>query len=330
MRAVVLACFFLSGASGLILEMLWTRLLTLVFGSTTLAVSTVLATFMGGLGLGSYLAGRFADRMKNPVRAYAIAEAAIGALRAAGPADHQPVPGAQPLAVEHVRRSLRAAVGAALRRLGAAAAGADDADGRDAAAAGAPLRHAPVGAAARRAAHRHAVRRSTCSARSPGRSSPASCSCRCSASRWTNVTAASFNLTLAAAIMLARRRSRPPPSDATPSSAGRAPGRRRRRGQAGDRRRCRPPPVVDARSRRAALVAFAVSGATAMTLAGAVDARAGGAARLVDLLVHAHPAGVPDRPGRGRGGVRARQPAHAAPGPLAGGAAPGDRGGRRR
>jgi spermidine synthase len=78
MRAVILACFFLSGASGLILEMLWTRMLTLVFGSTTLAVSTVLTAFMGGLGLGSYLAGRFADRLKNPARAYAIVEASIG------------------------------------------------------------------------------------------------------------------------------------------------------------------------------------------------------------------------------------------------------------
>src|SRR6185503_18217776 len=78
MRAVLLACFFLSGSSGLILESLWTRELGLVFGSTTLAISTVLATFMGGLGLGSYLAGRYADRIKNPVRAYAIAEAGIG------------------------------------------------------------------------------------------------------------------------------------------------------------------------------------------------------------------------------------------------------------
>src|SRR5450432_3825129 len=78
MRVVVLACFFLSGASGLILEMLWTRMLTLVFGSTTLAVSTVLTAFMGGLGLGSYLAGKYADRLKNPVRAYALAEAGIG------------------------------------------------------------------------------------------------------------------------------------------------------------------------------------------------------------------------------------------------------------
>src|SRR6266540_3061310 len=78
MRVVILACFFLSGASGLILEMLWTLMLTLVFGSTTLAVSTVLTAFMGGLGLGSALAARYADRLKNPVRAYAIAEAAIG------------------------------------------------------------------------------------------------------------------------------------------------------------------------------------------------------------------------------------------------------------
>ena len=94
MRVIILACFFLSGASGLMLEMLWTRMLTLVFGSTTLAVSTVLTAFMGGLGLGSYLAGRFADRLKNPLRAYAFAEAAIGALRAAGAVRHRVLPGA--------------------------------------------------------------------------------------------------------------------------------------------------------------------------------------------------------------------------------------------
>ena len=78
MPPVVLCCFFLSGASGLILELLWTRMLTLVFGSTALAVSTVLTAYMGGLGLGSYLAGKWADRLKDPVRAYALAEAAIG------------------------------------------------------------------------------------------------------------------------------------------------------------------------------------------------------------------------------------------------------------
>src|SRR3954454_13180742 len=78
MRALLRACFFLSGASGLVFEMVWTRMLTLVFGSTTLAVSTVLTAFMGGLGLGSFLAGRFADRLREPVRLYAAAEATIG------------------------------------------------------------------------------------------------------------------------------------------------------------------------------------------------------------------------------------------------------------
>ena len=60
-------------------------MLTLVFGSTALAVSTVLATYMGGLGLGSYLAGKVADRIKNSVRAYALAEAAIGLYALAVP-----------------------------------------------------------------------------------------------------------------------------------------------------------------------------------------------------------------------------------------------------
>jgi spermidine synthase len=72
------ACFFLSGASGLIFEMVWTRGLTLVFGSTTLAISTVLTAFMGGLGLGSVLAGRFSDRVRDPLRAYALAELGVG------------------------------------------------------------------------------------------------------------------------------------------------------------------------------------------------------------------------------------------------------------
>jgi spermidine synthase len=86
MRPLVLACFFLSGASGLIFEMVWTRGLTLVFGSTTLAISTVLTAFMGGLGLGSFAASKFADRLRDPVRAYALAELTIGIYALAVPA----------------------------------------------------------------------------------------------------------------------------------------------------------------------------------------------------------------------------------------------------
>ncbi len=78
MRNAIRICFFLSGASGLVFELLWTRMLSLVFGSTTLAISTVLTAFMGGLGLGSLLAGRYADRLRNPVKFYALAEAGIG------------------------------------------------------------------------------------------------------------------------------------------------------------------------------------------------------------------------------------------------------------
>ncbi len=80
-RAVLVLVFTLSGASALIYEVLWTRRLTHVFGSTTLAVSTVLAAFMGGLAAGSLLFGRWADRNRaKALRAYGLLELAIGLL----------------------------------------------------------------------------------------------------------------------------------------------------------------------------------------------------------------------------------------------------------
>jgi spermidine synthase len=82
---VVLLCFFLTGASGLVFEQVWTRELELVFGSTTLAISTVLSVFMGGLGLGSWLAGRLADRIRDRLRAYSLAEAGVGVYALAVP-----------------------------------------------------------------------------------------------------------------------------------------------------------------------------------------------------------------------------------------------------
>ena len=75
--SVIAICFVLSGATGLIYEVLWARMLGLVFGATTLAVSTVLASFMGGLALGSAIAGRRAARLKRPLRAYGLIEIAI-------------------------------------------------------------------------------------------------------------------------------------------------------------------------------------------------------------------------------------------------------------
>ncbi len=59
---IVYFLFFASGITALIYEIVWTRMLTLVFGHTVFSVSVVLAAFMAGLGLGSYLFGFAADR----------------------------------------------------------------------------------------------------------------------------------------------------------------------------------------------------------------------------------------------------------------------------
>lgn len=72
------ALFFLSGISGLMYEVVWLRMLTRILGSTTYAVSTVLAAFMAGLALGSVLVGRFVDRVNRPLRLYALLELGIG------------------------------------------------------------------------------------------------------------------------------------------------------------------------------------------------------------------------------------------------------------
>lgn len=80
---VAAACFFLSGAAGLVYEMVWMRLLGLVFGHTVYAITTVLAAYMGGLALGSILLGRRADRVARPLRVYGLLEAAVGLYCAA-------------------------------------------------------------------------------------------------------------------------------------------------------------------------------------------------------------------------------------------------------
>jgi spermidine synthase len=77
-RRIALALFTASGVAGLTYEVVWSRQLTLIFGATTLAVSTVLTTFMFGLGLGSFLARHRTDRAGNPLRLYAVLEAGIG------------------------------------------------------------------------------------------------------------------------------------------------------------------------------------------------------------------------------------------------------------
>ncbi|BBM86745.1 fused MFS/spermidine synthase [Candidatus Uabimicrobium amorphum] len=69
--------FFLSGACSLFYQVIWVKLLTLQFGSSAWSVSTVVSSFMAGLGLGSFWAGRNAKVLKRPFLTYAWLEIAI-------------------------------------------------------------------------------------------------------------------------------------------------------------------------------------------------------------------------------------------------------------
>ena len=74
-----LTLFFLSGAFALVYQVAWVRAMTLEFGSTTLAVSTVLTVFMGGLGLGAWLIGRRIDRAQMALATYGALELVLAA-----------------------------------------------------------------------------------------------------------------------------------------------------------------------------------------------------------------------------------------------------------
>lgn len=79
MKKKLAIAFFFSGAAALVYQVLWARMLGLVFGNTTYAVSTVLAAFMGGMALGSYFMGRYAEKSgAGPLKTLAYMEAAVG------------------------------------------------------------------------------------------------------------------------------------------------------------------------------------------------------------------------------------------------------------
>jgi spermidine synthase len=75
---LLVVLFFASGACALIYQVMWLRLLSLVFGVTVYAASTVLAAFMAGLGAGSFLAGRYSARITRPLGAFGVAEILVG------------------------------------------------------------------------------------------------------------------------------------------------------------------------------------------------------------------------------------------------------------
>ena len=74
------AAICLSGFSALIYQLIWIRLLGLVFGVSSFAVATVVAVFLLGLGLGSYFFGKWSERTANPLRLYMYVELGIAAF----------------------------------------------------------------------------------------------------------------------------------------------------------------------------------------------------------------------------------------------------------
>jgi spermidine synthase len=77
LRVAVLVMFLVSGASGLMYEVVWSRQLVLVFGNTTQAVSAILTGYFAGMAIGSVLGGRIADRVRHPLRMYGLLELAL-------------------------------------------------------------------------------------------------------------------------------------------------------------------------------------------------------------------------------------------------------------
>ncbi len=75
---LILLLFFCSGAMALVYEVLWSKYLALLFGSTIQAQTVVLAIFMGGLALGNRVFGARADRFKQPLAVYGYLESAVG------------------------------------------------------------------------------------------------------------------------------------------------------------------------------------------------------------------------------------------------------------
>jgi len=69
--------FFLSGAAGLIFQIVWFHRAGLALGSSLWAVTVVLSSFMAGLALGNLLAGRFAGRIRRPLTTYAALEVIV-------------------------------------------------------------------------------------------------------------------------------------------------------------------------------------------------------------------------------------------------------------
>src|SRR5258706_11273661 len=80
MLLIIHLMFLASGAAALIYQVIWFKQLQFVLGSSTFAVSVTVASFFLGLSLGSWLGGRMADRLRHPLRAYAVLELSVSVV----------------------------------------------------------------------------------------------------------------------------------------------------------------------------------------------------------------------------------------------------------
>ncbi|MCK1740486.1 fused MFS/spermidine synthase [Bradyrhizobium sp. 139] len=76
LTAYASALLFVSGGAALIYQVIWVKQLSLVVGAEIYAISIAISGFFGGLALGSWLFGRWADRSRRPIRLYVLMEIA--------------------------------------------------------------------------------------------------------------------------------------------------------------------------------------------------------------------------------------------------------------
>ena len=82
---IIAFCFLLSGFAALLYETVWLRQFAILLGTSEQALAIVLASYMGGLALGSALAIRYVDRISRPLLTYGILEAGIAIAALAMP-----------------------------------------------------------------------------------------------------------------------------------------------------------------------------------------------------------------------------------------------------
>lgn len=85
LRLPLLLLFFAGGCAALIYELVWFHLVELVVGASSISIAVLLASFMGGMALGSALLPRLVSASRHPLRVIAALELGIGAIGLAMP-----------------------------------------------------------------------------------------------------------------------------------------------------------------------------------------------------------------------------------------------------